>query len=119
MKLVPLGWRSSSFWNIKGEAMVEEGVEEHRKDEDSLLLKESMVMLGCTAIVRLLSPVTLSLEVHCDEVSELSVAVRGQGQGSLKGLSEYTVNCNWRTETPLVLCSCTSAPCWATFRVPV
>lgn len=88
MKLVPLGWRSSSFWNIKGEAMVEEGVEEHRKDEDSLLLKESMVMLGCTAIVRVLRPVTLSLEVHCDEVSELSVAVRGQGQRSLKGLSE-------------------------------
>lgn len=57
--------------------MVEEGVEEQRKDEDSLLLKESMVTLGCTAIVRVLSPVTLSLEVHCDEVSELSVAVRG------------------------------------------
>lgn len=56
--------------------MVERGVEEHRNDVDSLLLllKESMATLGCTAIVRLLSPVTLSLEVHWDEVSELSVA---------------------------------------------
>lgn len=97
--------------------MVEEGVEEHRKDEDSLLLKESIVMLGCTAIVRVLSPVTLSLEVHCDEVSELSVAVRGQGQRSLKGLSEYKLQLEDRRAT--FVCSCTSAPYRATFRVPV
>lgn len=65
---------------------MEEGVEEHRKDVDSLLLKESMVMLGCTAIVRVLSPVTLSLEVHWDEVSELSVAATGKvKQRSNKG----------------------------------
>lgn len=57
---------------------MEGGVEEHRKDEDSLLFKESMVMLGCTVIVRVLSPVALSLEVHWDEVSELSVAARGR-----------------------------------------
>lgn len=80
MKLVPGGWRSCSFWNTKGEAVVVEGgVEEHRNDVDSslLLLKESMAMLGCTAMVRLLRPVTLSLEVHWDEVSELSVAATG------------------------------------------
>lgn len=76
--MVPGGWRSCSFWNTKGEAVVEGGVEEHRKDVDSLLLlKESMAILGCTAIVRVLSPVTLSLEVHWDEVSELSVAATG------------------------------------------
>lgn len=73
MKLVPGGWRSCSFGNTKGEAAVEGGVEGHRKDVDSLLLlKESMAAVGCT--VRVLSPVTLSLEVHWDEVSELSVA---------------------------------------------
>lgn len=79
MKLVPEGARSGSFWNTKGEAVVEGGVEEHRKDEASLslLLKESMAILGCTAMVRVLSPVTLSLEVHWDDVSELSVAATG------------------------------------------
>lgn len=35
-----------------------------------------MAMLECAGMVRVLSPVTLSLEVHWDEVSELSVAVR-------------------------------------------
>lgn len=63
--------------------MVERGVEEQRNDVDSLLLlKESMAILGCTAIVRVLSPVTLSLEVHWDEVSELSVAATGQDRTS-------------------------------------
>lgn len=35
-----------------------------------------MAMLECAGMVRVLSPVTLSLEVHWDEVSELSVAIR-------------------------------------------
>lgn len=34
-----------------------------------------MTLLGCTGIVRVLRPVTLSLEVHWEDVSELSVAV--------------------------------------------
>lgn len=33
-------------------------------------------MLGCAGMVSVLSPVTLSLEVHWEDVSELSVAVR-------------------------------------------
>lgn len=58
-------------------------MEGHRKDVDSLLLlKESMATLGCTAMVRVLSPVTLSLEVHWDEVSELSVAATGQDKNA-------------------------------------
>lgn len=32
-------------------------------------------MLGCPGMLRVLSPVTLSLEVHWDDVSELSVTV--------------------------------------------
>lgn len=38
MNLVPWGWSSSSFWNIEGDAMEEEVVEEHRKVGGSLLL---------------------------------------------------------------------------------
>lgn len=32
-------------------------------------------MLGCPGIVRVLGPVTLSVEVHWEDVSELSVTV--------------------------------------------
>lgn len=78
MNLVPGGWRSSSFWNTEGDVMEEEGVEEQRKEGGSLLLKESMTMLGWSGIVRVLSPVTLSLEVHWEDVSELSVTVTQQ-----------------------------------------
>lgn len=38
MKLVPWGWRSSSFSKMEGELMEEGGVEGQRKDEGSLLL---------------------------------------------------------------------------------
>lgn len=55
--------------------MEEGGVEEHRKDGESLLLKESRTLLGVASIVSVLRPVTLSLDVHWDDVSELSVAV--------------------------------------------
>lgn len=51
----------------------DEGVEEERKGEGSLLLKESMARLGLSGMVRVLSPVTLSLELHWEDVSELSV----------------------------------------------
>lgn len=44
--------------------MEEGGVEEHRNDGGSLLLKESMMMLECPGIARELRPVTLSLDVH-------------------------------------------------------
>lgn len=59
--------------------MEEGGVEEHRKDEESLLLKESRTLLGVAGIVSVLRPVTLSLDVHWDDVSELSVAVTQHG----------------------------------------
>lgn len=55
--------------------MEEGGVEEHRKGGESLLLKESSTLLGVAGIVSVLRPVTLSLDVHWDDVSELSVAV--------------------------------------------
>lgn len=62
--------------------MEEGGVEEQRKEGSSssllLLLKESMTTLGCVGMVTELSPVTLSLEVHWDDVSELSVTVTQQ-----------------------------------------
>lgn len=78
MNLVPGGCRSSSFWKISGEPLEEGGVEEEeqRNEEASLLLKESKVLPEVAAgIVSVLRPVTLSLDVHCDEDSELSVAV--------------------------------------------
>lgn len=59
--------------------MEEGGVEEHRKEGESLLLKESRTLLGVAGIVSVLRPVTLSLDVHWDEVSELSVAVTQHG----------------------------------------
>lgn len=59
--------------------MEEGGVEEHRKDGESLLLKESRTLLGVAGIVSVLRPVTLSLDVHWDDVSELSVAVTQHG----------------------------------------
>lgn len=59
--------------NIWEEMEEEEGVEEQRKGEGSLLLKESMAMLGLSGMVMVLSPVTLSLELHWEDVSELSV----------------------------------------------
>lgn len=34
------------------------------------------MMLECPGTVRVFRPVTLSLEVHCEDVSELSVTVR-------------------------------------------
>lgn len=55
--------------------MEEGGVEEHRKDGGSLLLKESMTRLPCPGTVRALSPITLSVEVQWEDVSELSVTV--------------------------------------------
>lgn len=75
MNLVPWGWRSSSLGNIEGGVTEDEGVEVQRKEEGSLLLYESMTMLGCPGMVWVLSPVTLSLELHWEEVSELSVTV--------------------------------------------
>lgn len=57
--------------------MEEGGLEEHRKGGVSLLLKETMLRLGCSGMVRVLSPVTLSLEGHWDDVSELSVIMEG------------------------------------------
>lgn len=59
--------------------MEEGGVEEHRKDGESLLLKESRTLLGVAGIVSVLRPVTLSPDVHWDDVSELSVAVTQHG----------------------------------------
>jgi len=53
--------------------MEEGGVEGQRNEEGSLLLYESMTMLGGPGVVRVLSPVTLSLELHWEEFSELSV----------------------------------------------
>ncbi|KAF3839835.1 hypothetical protein F7725_018552 [Dissostichus mawsoni] len=82
MNLVPWGWRSSSFWNMEGEAMEEGGLEEHRKGGVSLLLKESMLRLGCSGMVRVLSPLTLSLEGHWDDVSELSLFVTYENNDS-------------------------------------
>lgn len=80
MNLVPGGWRSSSFWKISGELLEEGGVEEPRNGEASLLLKESRVLPEVAAgIVSVLRPVTLSLDVHWDEDSELSVAVMTLG----------------------------------------
>lgn len=77
INLVPGGWRSSSFWKMSGEPLEEGGVEEQRNEEASLLLKESMALPEVAAgIVSVLRPVTLSLDVHWDEDSELSVAVR-------------------------------------------
>lgn len=80
MNLVPGGWRSSSFWKISGEPLEEGGVEEQRNGEASLLLKESRALLEVAAgIVSVLRPVTLSLDVHWDDDSELSVAVTRHG----------------------------------------
>lgn len=55
-------------------------MDEHRKEEVESLGKASMMMLGRPwpgmGMVRLFRPVTLSLEVHWDDVSpELSVTV--------------------------------------------
>lgn len=63
------------MWNIGVEVMEGGGVEEQRKSGDSLLLLNvSMMTLGGPGMVRVLSPVTLSLELHWEEdVSELSV----------------------------------------------
>lgn len=83
MNLVPGGCRSSSFWNISGEPLEEGGVEEQRNGEASLLLKESRTLPGVAAgMASVLRPVTLSLDVHWDDDSELSVAVDRHG---LKG----------------------------------
>lgn len=60
--------------------MEEGGVEEQRNGEASLLLKESRALLEVAArIVSVLRPVTLSLDVHWDDDSELSVAVTRHG----------------------------------------
>lgn len=64
------------MWNIDVEVMEGGGVEEQRKSGGSLLLllNVSMVTLGGPGMVRVLRPVTLSLELHWEEeVSELSV----------------------------------------------
>lgn len=53
------------------------GGEEHKKEGGSLLLKESMMMLSCLGMVQVFSPVTLSLELHWEDVSELSVIMEG------------------------------------------
>lgn len=58
------------------EVMEGAGVEEQRKSGDSLLvlLNVSMTTPGGPGMVRVLSPVTLSLELHWeDDVSEPSV----------------------------------------------
>lgn len=75
MNLVPGGCRSSSFWNIEGDALEEGGEEEQRKEEGSvlLLLKESRTRAVCPAMALVLSPATLSLEGQREDVSELSV----------------------------------------------
>lgn len=60
----------------EGEETEEGGVEELRNDSSLLLLlKESMMMMGGSGPARVLRPVTLSLELNWDEVSELSVTV--------------------------------------------
>lgn len=64
--------------------MEEGGVEEHRNEGGSLLLRESMTMLGCAGMVTVLSPVTLSVEVHWEDVSELSVTVTQHKNNTLK-----------------------------------
>lgn len=80
MNLAPGAWSSSSFWNMSGEPLEEGGVEEQRNGEASLLLKESRAPPEVAAgMVSVLRPVTLSLDVHWDDDSELSVAVAGQG----------------------------------------
>ena len=84
MNLVPGGLRSSSFWKIEGDSMEEGGVEEHRKEGGSLLFRESMTMLVCAGILTVLSPVTLSVEVHWEDVSELSVTVTQHKKNMLK-----------------------------------
>lgn len=72
MNLVPCGCRSSSLWNKEGEEAQVGGVEEQRKEES--LLKESMMMaVGWSDPVRVLRPITLSLELNWEEVSELSM----------------------------------------------
>lgn len=62
-------------------------MEEHRKEGGSLLFRESMTMLVCGGMVTVLSPVTLSVEVHWEDVSELSVTVTQHKKNMLKLLN--------------------------------
>lgn len=58
------------------------------------------MMLGGTGMVRVLSPVTLSLEVHWEDVSELSVAVnqhRDKDTLILDQTSQPNINCRHLT----------------------
>lgn len=51
-----------------------------------------MTLLGCPGIVRVLRPVTLSLEVHWEDVSELSVTAtqhKEEGTLILKPTNDY------------------------------
>lgn len=80
--------------------MDEGGVEEQRKDEASLLLlQESMTMLESPGIVRVFKPITLSLEVHWEDVSELSVTVNNNRYINTLILDQTTQNINHQFPT--------------------